>query len=125
MLQHVGKEILDRRFRCQSSDNPKPSEKSASATLAKLGPMSAKVCPRPQSPLVRHSRMMWAGFMSGPCPKAARSEATSASGSPGGTTGTPSTGVLSIWAVALVSDSAMLKAKTSTSEMPESVAMAV
>ena len=42
----------------------------------------------------------------------------------GGTTGTPSTGVLSIWAVALVSESAMLKAKTSTSEMPASVAIA-
>lgn len=69
--------------------------------------------------------MMWAGFMSGPSPKAARSEATSTSGSPAGTTGTPSTGVLSIWEVALVSESAMLKAKTSTSERPASVALAV
>ena len=39
-------------------------------------------------------------------------------------TGTPSTGVLSIWPVALVSESAMLKAKTSTSERPASVALA-
>ena len=112
---------------CQRSESPKPSAKSASAVVAKLGPMSGEAMPKAP---VAVRQALPDDCARGSCPDPRRrprgSEATKHVGITRGHNGERHRRACcrsGRWR--WCSDSAMLNAKTSTSESPASVALAV